>query len=124
MTLASGRTGVTTVMESSTASNTITTVGRSMIGVREADRIRIGRRQFLHQPHHVVAEIAEQAGRHRRQLLGQRDAAFGDQRAQAPASGGSGQGLKASGLLRATRLISARVPAARQMRSGSSPMIE
>ena len=39
-------------------------------------------------------------------------------------SGGSGQGAKASGLLRAVRLISARVPAARQMRSGSSPMIE
>ena len=42
----------------------------------------LGARQLLHQPHHVVAEIAEQAGRHRRQLFGQRDAAFGDQRAQ------------------------------------------
>ena len=51
-------------------------------GVGNADRIRIGRRQFLHQPHHVVAEIAEHAGRHRRQAVGQCDAAFRDQRAQ------------------------------------------
>ena len=84
------------MIESCTASNTITTVGRSMIGVRQADRIRIGRRQLLHQPHHVVAEIAEQAGHHRRQLLGQRDAAFGDQRAQR-GERRLGQGAKASG---------------------------
>ena len=50
--------------------------------VGNADRIGIGRRQFLHQPHHVVAEIAEHAGRHRRQAVGQVDAAFRDQRAQ------------------------------------------
>ena len=50
--------------------------------VGNADRIGIGRRQIFHQPHHVVAEIAEHAGRHRRQAVGQIDAAFGDQRAQ------------------------------------------
>ena len=50
--------------------------------VGDADRIGIGRRQFLHQPHHVVAEIAEDAGRHGRQRVGQLDPAFGDQRAQ------------------------------------------
>ncbi len=50
--------------------------------VGNADRVGIGRGQLLHQPHHVVAEIAEHAGRHRRQVVGQRDAAFGDQRAQ------------------------------------------
>ncbi len=50
--------------------------------VGNADRIGIGRRQFLHQPHHVVAEIAENACGHRRQELGKIDAALGDQAAQ------------------------------------------
>jgi hypothetical protein len=39
-------------------------------------------------------------------------------------SGGSGQGTKASGLARALRLTSARAPLARQIRSGSMPMME
>ena len=46
---------------------------------------RIGRRRgerILHLPHHVVAEIAEHAGGHRRQAVRQGDAAFGDQGAQ------------------------------------------
>ena len=78
----SGRTGVTTVMVSCTASNTTTMVGRIEDRVGNADRVGIGRRKLLHQPHHVVAEIAEHAGGHRRQCLGQFDPAFGDQRAQ------------------------------------------
>ena len=47
-------------------------------GVRNADRVHIRRRQLLHQPHHVVAEIAEQAGGHGRQALGKLDAALGE----------------------------------------------
>ena len=39
-------------------------------------------RQALDQAHHVVAEIAEQAGRHRRSALRQFDAALGDEVAQ------------------------------------------
>ncbi len=50
--------------------------------VRDAELIRIGIRQALHQPDHVVAEIAEQPGRHRRQRRRQVDPAFGDQGAQ------------------------------------------
>ena len=78
----SGRTGVTTVMVSFTASNTTTMVGRTITASGIADRIRIGLRQLLHLPHHVVAEIAEDAGRHRRQRLGQFDTAFGEEGAQ------------------------------------------
>ncbi len=70
----SGRTGVTMVISSFTASNT--TIER-----RAASTIASGRpigsglagRQFLHQAHHVVAEIAEDAGRHRRQAVRQLD---------------------------------------------------
>ncbi len=51
-------------------------------GVGNADRIAARRRQILHQADHVVAEIAEHAGRHRRQRRRQRDAAFGDDVAQ------------------------------------------
>ena len=69
-------------MESFTASNTTIERRPDQHRVGDADRIGMGGRQFLHQPHHVVAEIAEHAGGHRRQALGQRDAAFGDQRAQ------------------------------------------
>ena len=47
-----------------------------------ADRVGLGRRQPLHLPHHVVAEIAEHARRHRRQARRQVDARFGEQRAQ------------------------------------------
>jgi hypothetical protein len=57
--------------------------------VRDADRIRTRRRQrILHQTHHVVAEVTEHAGRHRRQGFRQRDAAFGDQRPQRRQRGG------------------------------------
>ncbi len=35
--------------------------------------------ELLHLPHHVVAEIAEHAGRHRRQRVRQRDPAFADE---------------------------------------------
>ena len=47
-----------------------------------ADRIGLGRRQALHAPHHVVAEIAENARRHRRQAGRHVDARFGEQRSQ------------------------------------------
>ncbi len=78
----SGRTGVTTVIESFTASNTTMMVGRTSTASGMPIGSGFGRRQFLHQPHHVVAEIAEHAGGHRRQAVGQCDAAFRDQRAQ------------------------------------------
>jgi hypothetical protein len=44
--------------------------------------------------------------------------------ARSAAKGGCGQGTKASGLLRAVRLISALLPMVRQTKSGSMPMIE
>ena len=49
--------------------------------VGHADRVGLGRRQPLHLAHHVVAEIAEDAGCHRRQFVrfGGGDARFGDQ---------------------------------------------
>ncbi len=50
------------------------------VGDRERVRVFVG--QALHQGDHVVAEIAEQPRRHRRQRLRRRDAALGDQGAQ------------------------------------------
>ena len=50
--------------------------------VGQAERVRILVRQALHQPHHVVAHITEDAGRHRRQVFRQLDAAFLDEGAQ------------------------------------------
>ena len=54
--------------------------------IRMASGTRIasgfGVRQLLHQPHHVVGEVAEDAGRHRRQAARHGDAAFADQRAE------------------------------------------
>ena len=50
--------------------------------VGNTDRVRIRRRQLFHQPHRVVAEIAEDAGRHWRQFLRQVDPAFSYQAAQ------------------------------------------
>ena len=51
--------------------------------IRNADRIGARRRQaVLDQPNHVVAEIPEHAGGHRRQPVRQRDAAFLDESAQ------------------------------------------
>ena len=47
-----------------------------------ADRVGLGRREALHTPHHVVAEIAEYACRHRRQARRHFDARFGKQRSQ------------------------------------------
>ena len=44
--------------------------------------IGLAGRQVLHLPHHVVTEIAEHAGRHRRQIVGQIDPAFRDQHPQ------------------------------------------
>jgi hypothetical protein len=40
------------------------------------------------------------------------------------ASGGSAHPMKSSGFVRAARLTSARVPCARQIKSGSRPIIE
>ena len=50
--------------------------------VRNADRLGLGGRQLLHQPHHVVGEVAEDAGRHRRQPGRHDDAALRNQRPQ------------------------------------------
>ena len=51
--------------------------------VGQAERVGVDVRQVLDEPHHVVAEVAEEAGRHRRQRGRQLDAALADQRAQA-----------------------------------------
>ena len=51
--------------------------------VGQAERVGVDVRQALDQPDHVVAEVAEEAGGHRRQLRRQLDPALGDQRAQA-----------------------------------------
>ena len=50
--------------------------------VGNPDRVGVGLRQLLHQPHHVVAKVAENAGGHGRQHVRQLDPAFGDERAQ------------------------------------------
>ena len=50
--------------------------------IGNADRVRPGRRQLLQEPHDVVAEITEQAGRHRGQSLRKLDPAFREQGAQ------------------------------------------
>ena len=47
--------------------------------VGQAERIGRNIGQLFDEPHHVVAEIAEQPGRHRRQAGRQRHAAFADQ---------------------------------------------
>jgi hypothetical protein len=57
-------------------------VGRTRIASGRPSGIGIGRRQPLHQADHVVADIAEQPGRHRRQILGDLDARFRDEAAQ------------------------------------------
>ena len=117
------RTGVTMVIVSSTASKTMTTVGRTRIASGMPIGSRRGRRQILHQPHHVVAEIAEYAGGHRRQRGRQRDAAFGDERAQRGERRGAGRREgRRIGLRRAVDL--GVPPLTRKIRSGSSPMIE
>ena len=71
-----------------------------------ADRIRLCRGEALHPPHHVIAEIAEHASRHRRQAgrHEMRNSASSDLKTS---SGSPGQGTKASGSARARRLISA-----------------
>ena len=51
-------------------------------GVGEAERVRVDVGQRLHLAHHVVAEIAEDAGRHGRQLMGQMDVRFRDDATQ------------------------------------------
>jgi hypothetical protein len=51
--------------------------------VRHADRARLCRAEPLHLPDHVVAEIAEEAGRHRRQPLVQLECRFGHEPAKA-----------------------------------------
>ena len=89
-----------------------------------ADRIGLGRRQALHMAHHVVAEIAEYAGRHRRQAGGNVDPRFGEQRAQrVERLAGAGR-RKRPGSCSARRLISDWPPVERQTMSGSRPIIE
>ena len=72
-------TGEVTVISSRTAVEDRHQRRADQHGVGHAERVGIGRRQLLHQPHHVVAEIAEHAGRHRRGIFRQLDAAFGEQ---------------------------------------------
>ena len=55
--------------------------------VGQAERVGVDVRQPLDQPHHVVAEVAEEAGGHRRQLGRQVDPALGDQRARGSPAG-------------------------------------
>ena len=61
--------------------------------VGNPEPVGIGRRQPLHQPHHVVAHEAEQPGRHWRQRLGERDPRFADQLAEL-GERAAGQGLE------------------------------
>ncbi len=61
---------------------------------------RLGVRQLLDQPDRVIAHVAEDAGRHRRQLLGQRDPAFGEQRPEC-VERAAGHRLEAVGMRRA-----------------------
>ena len=93
-------------------------------GIGKAERIGIRRGQLLHLAHHVVAEIAEYAGRHRRQAGRQVDPRFLDQAAQRRQRrlrrGSNSRPVRRAG----SRLISARAPKARKIRSGSMPMIE
>ncbi len=105
---ACGRTGVTTVMVSLTVSKATITRRPHQHRIGNAERIGTRRRQILHQPHHVVAEIAEHAGRHRRQRRGQRDAALARSARARPSSGASLTGTKAAGSVWTVRLISAR----------------
>jgi len=82
--------------------------GAHQHGVGNADRIGIGLRQFLHQPHHVVAEISEDAGSHGRQHVGQFDPTFRDERTQSRQGGFVARG-KAIRLV-ANRAIDLRAP--------------
>ena len=50
--------------------------------VRRADPVFLGRCQALHLAHHVIAEIAEDSRRHRRQPHGLRHGGFGDELTQ------------------------------------------
>ena len=93
-------------------SNSATTVGPQEHRVGQAERVRVGVRQALDQPDHVVAHVAEQAGRHQRQAVRQVDR--GSRRS-------AGAGCPAPARRRArtrrgrsarARLISARVAAA------------
>ena len=79
---AAGRTGVTIAISSRAASNTTMTVGRMSSASGTPIGSGLAGAQALHPPHHVVAEIAEHARRHRRQARRQLDARFGEQRPQ------------------------------------------
>ena len=120
----SGRTGVTTVISSFDRIEHHDDGRADQHRVGNADRVGVGLRQLLHQAHHVVAEIAEDAGRHRRQPVGQRDAAFGDQRAQRCQRRPRCRARRRRARCARVRLISACAVDERQIRSGSRPMIE
>ena len=51
--------------------------------VRNSEGVRVRIRQALHLAHHVVAEITEETGSHRRHVVAERQGALGDQRAKA-----------------------------------------
>ena len=56
--------------------------GADQHGVRQAQGIGIGLGQFLHEPHHVIAHVTKDTGRHGWRILGKSNAAFGQQGAQ------------------------------------------
>ncbi len=91
--------------------------------VGRADRIGLGRREPLHLAHHVVAEIAEHARRHRRHAFGLRHGGFGDQRAQRDQRFFRAR-LESVASVSARRLMSALPALARHATSGSRPIIE
>ena len=120
---ATGRIGVTTTISSRTLSNTTITVGRIRIASGTPIGSGLAGGEALHLAHHVVAEIAEDARRHRRQARGQVDARFCQQRAQRleRLAGAGDEGLRVD---RGAPVDLGALAVERQMRSGSRPIIE
>ena len=85
---ACGQTGVTRVTLSSSAVEDADQGRPHHDRVGQADRIGVLVRQPLHVADHVVAQEAEQAGRHRRQAGRQLHLAFADQRCAASRAAG------------------------------------
>ena len=80
--------------------------GADQHGVGQAQRVRVGLRQLLHQPHHVIAHVAEDARRHGWRILRQLDAALGEKGAQRlRAAAGPSPRRAPAGLVPALRLI-------------------
>ena len=80
---ARGYTGAASVSSSFTLSKIANSVGRISSASGTPMIVAVLLRQRLHQPDHVVAEIADQTARHRRQMRGHVQTRLVDQRAQA-----------------------------------------